>query len=167
MLPLQCPCSGLTCFSMTAEAKLRGCSWDPTQAAGTTGQLNLQTSQARLFSAHSTSPPPAASLPCFNADYRVGICQEMPCFSVFLPLKNFQRDSSEKERNRERERSFREHHTGQELIFLQFPEVFFTNYQFVSFIPPHSPASPVCGGGSAFGSPWNLQLCRRMEKPKD
>lgn len=62
VLPLQFPCSGLTCFSMMAKAKLRCCSWDPPQAAGTTGQLHLQTSQPRPFPAHSTSPP-TSSIP--------------------------------------------------------------------------------------------------------
>lgn len=90
VLPLQWLCSGLPCFSMWLRQS--------SSAAAATGQPRLQTSQPSPFPAHSISSPAAASLPCFNADYRAGNCQEMPCFKCFLQLKNFQRDSSERER---------------------------------------------------------------------
>lgn len=89
VLLLQWPCSGLPCFSIWLRQS--------SSAAVATGQPCLQTSQPSPLPAHSISSPPAASLPCFNADYRAGNCQEMPCFKCFLQLKNFQRDSSERE----------------------------------------------------------------------
>lgn len=51
VLPLQGPCSRLTCFSVMAEAKLQCCSWDPPQAAGARGSLTCR------------PPSPALSLP--------------------------------------------------------------------------------------------------------
>lgn len=90
VLPLQCPCSGLTCFAMMAEEKLRCCSWDPAQAARGHGAASPADLTAQSFPCPLHLLPTSSIPSLFNADYRAGSCQEMPCFKCFPPTQKLQ-----------------------------------------------------------------------------
>lgn len=73
--------------------------------------LDPPTLTAQPFPAHSISSPPAASLPALMQITGQAVARK--CCSFFPPTRKLLERFL-----RERERSLREHHTGQELIFL-------------------------------------------------
>lgn len=113
VLLLQPPCPSLTCCNMTAA---------PQSAPGRPGiftRPRVQPSHRfpqplRLLITSSVPPPALMQITGQTFAWKCHI------LSVFLPLKNFQRDSSNR---KQRQKSLREHHTGQELIFIKFLEV--------------------------------------------
>lgn len=122
VLLAQSPCPGLTCFIMIAGGKaLQRCICGPTTAsAGQTEHphLHVCTAQPPASPATSAAAHQQHPSPCFHADYRTGVCQEMSHFKCLPPTPKL----AEKQKT-EGGRCFREHHTGQELFFAQFPEV--------------------------------------------
>lgn len=101
VLPLQCPCSGLTCFPTMAEAKLWCCSWSPPRLQGPRGSFTCRSHNSALSLPSPSPPHQQHPFPDLMQITGWGVARKCHVFSVFLPLKNFQRESSERERERE------------------------------------------------------------------